>query len=252
MLSIDINCDMGEGFPDDEGLMSYISSANIACGVHAGSIDIMRRTIELALRHDIAVGAHPSYPDRANFGRIDQIGSGLNLKDLPVIIFDQVTQIGKICSEYGTQLHHLKPHGALYNRAARDPWVSSCICKAVADWSPSLILYGLSGSEMEKQAGCHHIKFVQEAFADRTYREDGSLTPRNQPNALIEDVHEAAERVLQMLRRGTVTTTSGKEIFIKTGTICIHGDGGHALEFAKSVRDTLYRNGIAIMRPAFG
>jgi len=251
MLNIDLNCDMGEGYPDDESLMPYISSANIACGVHSGSVAIMKRTIELAVGHGVAVGAHPSYPDRANFGRVDLLGSGLILEDLLPIISDQIMQIDKICTEFGSELHHVKLHGALYNRAAWDPTLSQAICKTLSAWSHELILYGLSGSEMGKHADHYHLKFVHEVFADRTYNDQGSLTPRTSPNSMVEDAQEAADRVLQMIRKGIVTTTSGRVIPIKAGTVCIHGDNDRALEFAISIHSALERNGISIYRPSF-
>jgi UPF0271 protein len=251
MLKIDLNCDMGEGYPDDERLMPYISSANIACGIHSGSIDIMKKTVELAVEHGVAVGAHPSYPDRANFGRIDMLGSGLNLEDLLLTISDQITQIEQICAEFGSELHHVKLHGALYNRAAWDTNLSQAICQAMKARNKELIFYGLSGSEMGKQADIHQVKFLHEVFADRTYTDNGSLTPRSAPNSMIADDQEAAQRVLRMLQRGIVTTTSGRVIPIKAETVCIHGDTDQALKFAITIHGALERNGISISRPSF-
>lgn len=242
---IDLNCDMGEGMPTDAAIFPFISSANIACGAHAGDEDTMRRTIELALQYDVAIGAHPSYPDRANFGRLDMLdpatpGARLQLHDLSATLTDQLAQLQKVCASFGTRIRHVKPHGALYNRAARDATVSAIICKAILDFDPSLLLYGLSGSEMKNQAAAAGLTFVSEVFADRTYREDGSLTPRTEPNALIDDTAAALKQVLQMVNEGTVTTQSGAIIPIAADTICLHGDGPHAVTFAKRISEELF------------
>jgi UPF0271 protein len=251
MLSIDLNCDMGEGFPNDKELMPFISSVNIACGVHAGSPDIMRKTIADALRHRVVVGAHPSYPDRENFGRRDMIGSGLKPEDVPEILIAQLNQLEKICTEFGTVIHHIKPHGALYNRMAWDLNLSLFLCNAIAAWNPSLMLYGLSGSQMQQAADLYHIVFVPEAFADRGYNQDGSLIPRGEPSAMIEDPVKAAKQVVQLLIQGTVSTGSGREILVQAGTICIHGDHPRALEMAKEIRKSLHNNNIDIRPPEF-
>src|SRR5882762_6659836 len=178
MLSVDLNCDMGEGMDCDAAIFPFISSANIACGYHAGDPDTMRRTVELALRHHVAIGAHPSYPDRENFGRIDILGKSLHPEEIPGMIVDQLILLQAICDEFGARLHHVKPHGALYNRAAKDAEVSHLICRAIREFDPSLLLYGLSGSAMKQAAQQCGLRFVSEVFADRTYQQDGSLTPR--------------------------------------------------------------------------
>jgi len=232
-MLIDLNCDMGEGMGTDADIFPYISSANISCGYHAGDADTMRRTVELALRYHVAIGAHPSYPDRANFGRIDMLGKGVSIGELSGIIVDQLIILEAICEEFGTELHHVKPHGALYNRAARDPQVSAMICRAIREFDPSLQLYGLSGSVTGVEAARHGVAFVNEAFADRTYQADGSLTPRTAPGALIEDAAQCLAQVKKMVEEGKVSVAGGREIPIKAETICIHGDGAHALEFEK-------------------
>jgi 5-oxoprolinase (ATP-hydrolysing) subunit A len=246
---VDLNCDMGEGMPTDAAIFPFISSANIACGGHAGDEDTMRRTIELALQHNVAIGAHPSYPDRANFGRIDMLdhdpdhpdhdpttpGARLYLRDLAGILTSQLGQLQKVCTSFGTRLRHVKPHGALYNRAAKDAAVSDVICQTILAFDPSLLLYGLSGSEMKRRAQASGLRFVSEVFADRTYREDGSLTPRTEPHALIEDPAAAVQQVLKMLRPP-----------FSADTICIHGDGLHAVEFARTIHGMLLQNGISI------
>jgi len=246
MPAIDLNCDMGEGMDNDALIMPYISSANIACGYHAGDEKTMKRTVELCLKHNVAVGAHPSYPDRENFGRTDLIDQTLRPEDLPSIIIDQINQLRKICYEFGARLHHVKPHGALYNRAAWDGTVSSFICTAIQEAGTPLILYGLSGSEMKREADAYNIKFASEVFADRTYQDDGRLTPRSHPNALIEDADKAIQQVWQMINEGTVTSVSGRKIPIVAETICIHGDGKYAAQLAKDIFETLKQNKIDI------
>jgi 5-oxoprolinase (ATP-hydrolysing) subunit A len=238
-MLMDLNCDMGEGMAADEAIFPYISSANISCGYHAGDADIMRRTVEMALRHHVAIGAHPSYPDRANFGRVDMLGKGVVLEEIVGLIVDQLIVLQAICDEFGTRLHHVKPHGALYNRAARDVEVSALICRAIREFDPSLQLYGLSGSVMGTEASLHGLVFVNEVFADRTYQADGSLTPRTSPGALIEDARQSLMQVRQMVQQGKVTAVTGMEIDIVAETVCLHGDGDHAVEFAKMIFEAL-------------
>jgi 5-oxoprolinase (ATP-hydrolysing) subunit A len=249
MLSIDLNCDMGEGFAGDADIMPFISSVNIACGYHAGDAGTMRRTVELALQYGVAIGAHPSYPDREHFGRVDMVASTLRPEELPAIIIDQLLQLQEICHQAGTVLHHVKPHGALYNRAAWDGSVGSYICHAVHEVNASLFLYGLSGSEMKTEAAAYQLQFVHEVFADRTYQDDGSLTPRSHPNALITNVAPSIQQVLQMVQQGTVRSVSGKDIPVVAQTICIHGDGIQAAAFAKAIYSALVENGIKIQFP---
>jgi 5-oxoprolinase (ATP-hydrolysing) subunit A len=246
MPAIDLNCDLGEGYPADALLMPWISSANIACGYHAGDMDTMKRTVALCMKHNVAIGAHPSYPDRENFGRVDMMDTHLSVQDLPYIIEDQIVLLQELCIEAGTKLHHVKPHGALYNRAAKDRFVSEAICVAIKVIDPKLILYGLSGSEMENVAHITGLQFMREVFADRTYQTDGSLRPRNLADALITDTGQSLQQVLQMIEEGTVRTVDNKIIPMRAETICIHGDGAHAVEFARAIHDELLRNGIAV------
>jgi UPF0271 protein len=234
----------------------------------------MRQTVALALQHGVAIGAHPSYPDRASFGRTDILetspveegghpgkgdghpgegdghpgeGSGLlRLEDLADILTDQLRQLQKITDETGARLHHVKPHGALYNRAAKDAVVSGIICRVIKSFDPSLLLYGLSGSEMQRQAKAFGLVFVSEVFADRTYQPDGSLTPRTAPHALIDQPETMVRQVLMMVREGKVRTSGGIDVSIAADTICLHGDGDHAVEFAALIRAELERNGIAV------
>jgi UPF0271 protein len=252
---IDLNCDMGEGMSSDADIFPFISSANIACGAHAGDEATMRLSVESAVRYGVAIGAHPSYPDRDGFGRTELLESASGKGDrplgfgvLPALLTEQLWRLQKICQELGVRVRHVKPHGALYNRAARDPAVSALIVRAVADFDPSLLLYGLSGSEIEKQAAVCGLSFVSEVFADRRYQSDGSLVPRSEVHALIEDPEEAIAQVLKMVREGRVRVGE-TEVPLRADTICIHGDGSHAAEFARMIYDVLIENRI-IIKPA--
>jgi len=247
VLTIDLNCDMGEGMPSDEAIFPFISSANIACGGHAGDTDSMRRSVELALQSGVAIGAHPSYPDRAGFGRSDVPESRIAtlLSDLTT----QIAALQAICQKMGTRLHHVKPHGALYNRAARDPAISSIVCAAVIAIDPTLIIYGLSGSRTGQAAAAAGLRFVSEVFADRTYRPDGSLTPRSEPDALIHDPATMLNQVLTMIQRHQVKSMGGTIIPITAGTICLHGDGDDPVKFASIIRSALDRDEIIVAAP---
>jgi UPF0271 protein len=246
MQSIDLNCDLGEGMPDDELLMCLISSANIACGGHAGDEDSMKLTVNLALQHKVAIGAHPSYPDKKNFGRFDLLGAGITAADLVNITGDQLESLQKICLEEGASLHHVKPHGALYNRLARDEEAAGFFCEAVRDFNSSLLIYGLSGSRMEKIATDAGLTFIHEVFADRTYREDGSLTPRSEPGALIEEPDACLFQLTDMLERKSVRSTTGNRIPVRADTVCLHGDGTHAVEFATLICKMLAEKNISV------
>ena len=246
MTTIDLNCDLGEGYGGDAELMRYISSANIACGFHAGNGDTMRRTVELALEHGVAIGAHPGYADPENFGRTQMNLSPAEVKQL---IFDQLDALMRVCEQVGAKFRHVKPHGALYNQAARDSELASAVVEAVADWDSELILYGLSGGEMITEAEKVGLRTASEVFADRTYQSDGSLTPRTESNALITDTETSLTQVLDMIRYGRVRSTDGIMVAIKCETICLHGDGDHAVEFASLIRERLDTQGIKIASP---
>lgn len=233
---IDLNCDMGEGMGNDEAIMPFINSANIACGFHAGNGDTIRRTIELAMKYTVHIGAHPSFRDKENFGRTEM---HLSSEKLYAIVLEQLIKIELIAKEKNTTLHHIKLHGALYNMAARDRAMAKTVVQAVNDFNDKLIFYGLSNSVMIEEAKAAGLKTASEAFADRTYQDDGSLTPRSEANALVEDEAKAVQRVLQMVKQGTVTTVSGKIISITADTICIHGDGKNAVGLAKNIRQAL-------------
>jgi UPF0271 protein len=250
MQAIDINCDMGEcignpGSPAgrDELIMPFISSANIACGYHAGNETIIRQTIKLAQKNNVAIGAHPSFFDKENFGRTEMNIAPEKIYDIIIL---QLRLIEKIAKDLQARLHHVKPHGALYNMSAKDPMIANAIANAVKDFDEDLILFGLSGSCSIEEARQLNLKTASEVFADRTYQDDGSLTPRSQANALIEDSGKSVMQVLQMIKEGTVTSVSGNRIPITADTICIHGDGKNAVEFAKAIGQNLKQNKIDI------
>ena len=238
---IGINCDMGEGIGNEALLMPYIHAANIACGYHAGDEATMEQVVDLCLQYGVHIGAHPSFPDRDNFGRTVM---QLSLAEIYTLVTDQLTILNAVVVKKGAELHHVKPHGALYNMAAQQTPVAHAIARAVRDFDPSLVYYGLSGSVMIDMAQEEGLQTANEVFADRTYQPDGSLTPRSQPDALI--THEALmlEQVLRFIQEQRVRTITGEEIPIKADTICIHGDGVHALAFAKAIHTTLREKNI--------
>ena len=231
-----INCDMGEGIGNDELIMPFIDAANIACGYHAGDVQTMQQTMESCIKYGVAIGAHPSFFDKENFGRREM---QLPLDDLYELITQQLIISSEIAGIFEKKITHVKPHGALYNMSANNALMANAISKAVYDFDPLLVLYGLSGSHSITEANATGLKTASEVFADRSYQDDGSLTPRSQPGALLEDVNKVVQQVLQMTKEATVTAISGKVIPIVAETICIHGDGEHAVEFAKAIRHAL-------------
>lgn len=244
-LRVDLNCDLGEGCGNDAELMKYISSANIACGGHAGDIDTMRRTVELALNNNVAIGAHPGYADRENFGRVSQ---ELNRKEIFDLVTGQIAALQNVCDEFGAKLTHVKPHGALYNQSAKNTETAAAIAEAVKAVDHRLILFGLASSYSISEAERIGLRTASEVFADRTYQSDGSLTPRTERNALITDPKTSLEQVLNMVKYGRVRSMEAIMVAIKSETICIHGDGEHAVEFAKAINQTLIESGIEIHR----
>ncbi len=242
-LTTDLNCDIGEGMPTDEAIMPFITSANIACGYHAGDETTMQRTIDLAIKYGVAIGAHPGFDDKANFGRTEM---QLTSTEIYQLVFKQVQSLRNMCVESKVSLHHVKPHGALYNMAAKNVEMATAIAQSVADIDPRLILYGLSGSQLITQAKLVGLRSASEVFADRTYQNDGSLTPRSQSNALITNMQQSVEQVLQLIQHNTVTSVSLVSIPIKADTICLHGDGDHAVDFAKAIHQTLLQHHIEI------
>lgn len=243
MSKIDINCDLGEGCGNDAELMRFISSANIACGAHAGDKATMQRIAELALENGVAIGAHPGYKDRENFGRTNL---DLSPDEVRWLITEQIAVMADICNVLGTRMHHVKPHGALYNQSAKDAELAASIAEAVKAFDPGLVLYGLSGSVSIAEAEKIGLKTASEVFADRSYQNDGSLTPRSKPNALLYSVTDVTEQVLNMAKYSRVRTVDAIMFHLQADTVCIHGDGEHALEFAEAINSALTRNGFEI------
>ncbi|WP_064197302.1 MULTISPECIES: LamB/YcsF family protein [Emticicia] len=245
---IDLNCDMGEAFGawsmgNDTALMELISSANIACGFHAGDATIMRKTAQLALEKKVAIGAHPAFPDLQGFGRRSMQLSPQEVYDICVY---QIGAMFGTIRALGGKLHHVKPHGALYNMAAKDANLAKSIARATKAIHPDLILYGLSGSHLITEAEKIGLRTASEVFADRTYQNDGNLTPRTQANAMIESTQDAVNQVIMMIEKQCIISTEGIEVPLKADTICIHGDGNHAVEFAEELRNALLNKNISI------
>lgn len=247
-VKLDINCDMGESFGryvlgNDEAVMEWITSANIACGFHAGDPKVMRKTVRLALEHDVAIGAHPGFPDLGGFGRRKMEVTPREVYELTVYQIGAL--IGFVTAE-GGRLQHVKPHGALYNMAARDAALAEAIAEAVARTAPGAILFGRSGSKLIEAGKKVGIPVASEVFSDRTYQKDGSLTPRNVEKATITDQNLALQQVIRMAKEGIVTAVTGEEVPITADTVCIHGDGPHAVTYARKIYQGLQAAGIAV------
>ncbi len=251
MRTIDLNCDMGESFGawkmgDDAAIMPLITSANVACGFHAGDPGSIRTTVGLAVEHGVAVGAHPGLPDLQGFGRRTMAVSAREVYDL---VLYQCGAVEAFARAAGTTLHHVKIHGALYNMAATDPELSGAIARAVKDLGHGVILYALSGSAMMDAAAAHGIRAVGEVFADRSYQSDGTLTPRSQPGAMITEESASVAQVLMMVEAGRVRSLSGGEVTVSAGTLCLHGDQPGAATFARALRAALSVRGIGVAAP---
>ena len=249
MKQVDLNCDLGESFGNytcglDAEVIPHISSANVACGFHASDPLVMMKTVALAKRYGVSVGAHPGYPDLVGFGRRNMTVSPVELK---AMVQYQIGALQAFCKAQGVALRHVKPHGAMYNMAAKDRKLADAICEAIGEVDSSLILLGLSGSQMLEAAKESGLPWASEVFADRAYEDDGSLTPRALPGSVITDEEEAIARVLQMVQEGTVTARSGKTISIQADSICLHGDGVKAVEFARRIRAELTAAGVEIV-----
>jgi len=249
MLKIDLNCDMGESFGNyklglDEEVIKYISSANIACGFHASDPVVMAKTVALAKANGVACGAHPGFPDLVGFGRRNMNVSPAELK---AMIQYQIGALKAFCDAQKIALHHVKPHGAMYNMAAKDEKLALAIAEGIAEIDCGLILLGLSGSEMLKAAQVVGLPAKKEVFADRAYEEDGSLVARTKPGAMITDENEAIERVLGMIRYGKVKAVTGKEISVEPDSVCVHGDSPKALAFVQKISSRLNEEGIKIL-----
>ncbi|WP_205502374.1 LamB/YcsF family protein [Rufibacter psychrotolerans] len=247
-LSVDLNCDMGESYGayrlgQDEAILPYVTSANVACGFHAGDPLVMEKTVRAALEHGVAIGAHPGLPDLVGFGRREMAISPQEAYALTVY---QIGALAAFVTAQGGTLHHVKPHGALYNMAAVNAPLAEAIAEAIYKVNPQLLLYGLAGSELIRAGEKLGLQTAQEVFADRTYQPDGTLTPRTQPNALITDSQTALRQVIRMVKEGKVVSQQGTEVAIKADTVCLHGDGAHALPFARQIRDALRQEGIQV------
>jgi len=236
---------MGEGMGNEAQIMPYISSANISCGFHAGNLDTLKKTIELALKNNVAVGAHPGYPDRENFGRVSQM---LSLLEMAELIAEQMYIFEKVAIPLGAKMHHVKLHGAMYNDCAKDAALSKIFIQTIQAIDSDIIIYGLSGSKTIQEAKKLGQPFANEVFADRTYQLDGHLTPRYLEHAMIHEVELACKQVLDIIQLQKVNTIQGDPIDIEADTICIHGDGINAIEFAKAIHTSLKNNKIEITR----
>jgi 5-oxoprolinase (ATP-hydrolysing) subunit A len=250
MKRIDLNCDMGE-LPEavangsQEELMHCISSANIACGGHAGDEETMRATIEQALRHAVAVGAHPGYEDRANFGRLDL---QLRPEEIADSVQRQILTLNAIASKLGARIAHVKAHGALYNQAARERYIARAIAEGVRRWRTDVILVGLAGSPMLEEFRAAGFVVAAEAFADRRYEADGSLRSRKFSDALLKNPADAAQQALEIAQQAQARAADGSVLSLLADTICIHGDTPGALAIATEVRRRLQLAGIETAR----
>lgn len=245
-LTIDLNADVAEGCGQDEVLLSIVSSANICCGLHAGSPSEMLKTLQFAKQYGVRVGAHPSYDDRENFGRSNQ---QLADDDLKAVLLYQLGAIKALCQLVGVTLSYVKPHGALYNQAAKDPQLAKLVAQTIQDFDPNLSVMALSGGELIKAAQAIGLATESEVFADRHYEDTGALVARSQPNAVIQDDDEAIAQVLSMVQHQTVTSVSGNTIAVSADSVCLHGDNEHAVNFAKQIKQTLQTQGIIITAP---
>lgn len=248
MKVVDMNSDLGESFGNyklgmDDKILEIVTSANIACGFHAGDPSVMKKTVALAVKNGAALGAHPGYPDLVGFGRRKM---DIAPSDVYNMVVYQVGALAAFAKAVGTRLQHVKPHGAMYNMAAKDAKLAEAIAQAVYDVDKDLILYAQGGTESIKAAEKIGLRTASEVFADRSYQDDGTLTPRSQPGAMITDEEKSIAQVLSMVLEGKVTALSGKVIPVKADSICLHGDGPKALVFANKIRSVLLENGVKV------
>lgn len=240
ILYMDLNCDLGESYGsfrigNDEEIIPLVDSVNIACGFHSGDPNIMNQTVQLAKQYNVKIGAHPGYPDLHGFGR-----RRLDMKpeEVYAIVLYQIGALHAFTSAHETKLHHVKPHGALYNIAATDKKIASAIANAIADFDPSLILFGLANSELVKAGESAGLTVWKEAFADRTYQNNGTLTPRSEKDAVLDHEDDVVEQV-QLLTKHQAKTISGSIIQLEADTICVHGDNSNAIDLVKKIRRAL-------------
>lgn len=250
-IRVDLNCDMGESFGPytigvDELVMPLITSANIACGFHAGDPLVMRRTVRLARQHGVVVGAHPGFRDLVGFGRRPMQCSA---DEISGDVLYQIGALAAVCRVERVELNHVKPHGALYNMANRDPELARAVAGAVADFDPGLILFALPGSALQAAGEEAGLKVACEVFADRAYNPDGSLVARSRPGAVLADDLAAATQARKMVQAGRVTAITGEEVPVRADTICVHGDNPHAVAFIRRIRQELDGAGVTIAAP---
>lgn len=248
MNYVDLNSDLGESFGAytlgmDEEILKYVSSANVACGWHAGDAVVMEATVALAKQYGTAVGAHPGFPDLMGFGRRNMV---VTPEEAKAYVKYQLGALLAFTKAQGMKLQHVKPHGALYNMAAVDEKLSKAMCEAVYEVDRDIIFMGLAGSKMISAAEEIGLKTASEVFADRAYNEDGTLVSRKLPGSMIKDKDLAIKRVVRMVKEGKVETINGTDITIKADSICVHGDNPKALEFVKNIRETLVAEGVEI------
>ena len=247
-MRIDINADMGESFGaytigHDAGLMKSITSANVAAGFHAGDPSVLRETIRLAKAHGVAVGAHPGFPDLAGFGRRELHLTSREAEDL---VLYQIAAVAGVASAEGVTLRHVKPHGALFNMAARDAELARAIARAIVVFDPSLVLFGLAGSEMLEAGAAAGLQVAAEVFADRAYEADGTLVSRRKPGSVIHDASLVVARAVRMVRDRTVVAVDGTIVSLEADTICVHSDTPNSDELAARVRAGLEAAGITV------
>jgi UPF0271 protein len=242
-MHIDLNADLGEGCGDDLAMLEHVSSINIACAWHAGSAEQMLALVTAAAQRGIAIGAHPSFPDRENFGRTPMQLAPAAVRSA---VLYQVGALEAIVRAQGARLAHVKPHGALYNQAAREPDLAACIARAIRDFDPRLKVMGLAQSAFIDALRAEGLTALEEGFADRAYGADGHLVPRGRPGALIEDADAMLAQALGLVKERRVRAQDGTPIAVRVDTLCLHGDGAHALAFARTLRAGLLREGIAI------
>ena len=243
MATIDLNSDLGEGDSHDEELLKIVSSANIACGGHAGDAETMAQTIRSAIANGVAVGAHPGYPDREGFGRESGFMQGDALYES---LTEQVTALADTAAQMGARLAHVKPHGALYNDAVRDRALADIIARVTAEAPGGPAFMGMANTELEFAAKRHGLTFVAEAFVDRAYEPDGTLVSRKEPGAVHEDMAVATTQAVRLAEDGRTTARNGDEVDVRADTLCIHGDTPGAAEKARAVRDVLESHGVEI------
>ncbi|MCR4953642.1 MAG: LamB/YcsF family protein [Treponema sp.] len=247
-MKVDLNCDLGESFGNykigmDEEVIKFISSANIACGFHASDPLVMAKTVEMAKENRVKVGAHPGFPDLVGFGRRNM---NVSASELKTMVQYQIGALNAFCIAKGVKMNHVKSHGAMYNMAAKDIKLASAIAEGIAEVDTSLILLGLSGSQLINAAKEVGLKTASEVFADRAYEEDGSLVARTKSGAVITNEEEVFNRVIGMIKTGRVKAITGKEIPIQVDSICVHGDNPKALNFVRMIRERLIQENIKI------